>query len=372
MDHRFWTQVAIVSRLRAGWTIILPGLALILLFTGSAASPLPLVPQATQPRMQLTVAELPLALAPDPTVQEMIDQVQSSTLYNYVAGLSGEEAINIGGAPFTLVNRSTTSAANLEKATQYAFEHFQSLGLATSYHTWLFSGSERRNVIAEQAGSDPDCLYLLTAHLDDAASTPEARAPGADDNASGTAGVLVAADILSNYHFTCTLRYVLFSGEEQGLMGSYAYAKLVAERNDPIQGVLNLDMLGYNTPGSPPAIEMDVRPDPYGDPDQVLSTMMSEVIQAYELDLIPQVIATDENYSDQRSFWIYGFPAILVIEDLADETPYYHQPTDTVDTLNLPYYTEYVKAVVGALAHLGQVTSSPPVEFLLYLPQISR
>jgi Zn-dependent M28 family amino/carboxypeptidase len=340
--------------------IFLAWLAFILIFAVQAATP------------SIALSRAPETLTPDPTVQEMIDQVQSGALYDYVAGLSGEKSITIGGAPFTLVNRSTTSAANIEKAAQYAFEHFQSLGLATSYHTWPFSGGERRNVIAEQPGSDPDCLYLLTAHLDDASATPEARAPGADDNASGTAGVLVAADILSQYRFACTLRYVLFSGEEQGLLGSYYYAKMAAQQGDPIQGVLNLDMLGYNTPGSPAVIEMDIRVGQYGDPDRVLSTMMSDVIQAYALGLIPEVIATEQNYSDQRSFWINNFPAILAIEDLTDQTPYYHQPTDTVDTLNLLYFTEYVKAVVGALAHLGQVEPGPPVVWQIYLPQISR
>jgi Zn-dependent M28 family amino/carboxypeptidase len=353
-------------------TFFLSWLALIPLFTAQAALPSAPLPQAPYSLVQRQPGSQPLALDPDPTVQEMIDQVQSSALYYYVAGLSGEQSVSIGGAPFTLDTRSTTAAIYSEKATQYAFEHFQSLGLAVSYHTWLYYGSQRRNVVAEQAGADPDCLYLLTAHLDNTSPTPSSRAPGADDNASGVAGVFVAADILSHYQFTCTLRYVLFTGEEQGLYGSDAYAKAAAGRGDPILGVLNLDMIAYNTPGSPADIEMDIRSGANGDQDQVLSTMVSDVIQAYELDLTALLYASDDSGSDHYSFWMAGFPAILAIEDTEDLTPNYHTLSDTVDTLNLPYFTDYVKAIVGAMAHLGKVTSSPPPSFHMYLPLTKR
>jgi hypothetical protein len=331
-----------------GMSFFLPWIILLPLFTGQAPnSP---------------------ALAPDPTVQGMLDQVQSSILYDYVAGLSGEQSVTIGGDPFSLDTRSTMAADYIEKATQYAYEHFQSLDLAVSYQAWQYGGGQRRNVVAEQGGTDPDCQYLLTAHLDDTSSAPYTLAPGADDNASGVAGVFLAADILSQYQFTCTLRYVLFTGEEQGMYGSDAYARAAANRGDPILGVLNLDMIAYNTPGSPTAIEMNVRSGPNGDQDQVLSTMVSDVIQAYELDLIPQVLTAEENYSDHYSFWEAGFPAILAIEDLDDSTPSYHTIDDTVDTLDMPYFTEYVKAMVGAMAHLGKVTSEPPPSFHIYLP----
>jgi Zn-dependent M28 family amino/carboxypeptidase len=302
----------------------------------------------------------------------MINQVQSSTLYNYVAGLSGEQSVTIGGAPFTLVTRSTTAATYIEKATQYAYEHFQSLGLAVSYHTWQYSSSQRRNVVAEQSGLDPNCLYLLTAHLDDTSPTPNSQAPGADDNASGATGVLVAADILSRYQFTCTLRYVLFTGEEQGLLGSEAYARDAAASGDPILGVLNLDMIAYNTPGSPATIEMDIRSGQAGDQDRVLTNMVSGVIQAYQLNLTALVYASDDSGSDQYSFWMAGFPAVEVIEDWDDHTPYYHTTNDRVGTLNMPYFTAYVKAMVGAMAHLGKVTPSIPMPFHIYLPLVKQ
>ena len=147
-------------------------LALAVLIAGQAASPLASPTPASYSWMLLWPHRQPTALTPDPTVQSIIDQVQSNTLYNYVAGLTGEQAVTVGGVSFTFATRSTTAATYIEKATQYVYEHFQSLGLSTSYHTWQYSSGQRRNVVAEQPGSDPDCLYLLTAHLDDTSTMP--------------------------------------------------------------------------------------------------------------------------------------------------------------------------------------------------------
>ncbi len=300
------------------------------------------------------------ALTPDPNVQAMLDQVQRDTLYSYVAGLSGEKAVTIGGAPVTLATRSTAVATSIEKATQYVYEHFQALGLPVSYHTWSYYGSQRRNVVAEQAGADPSCVYLLTAHLDSTSPQALSLAPGADDNASGSAGVMAAADILSRYQFTCTLRYVLFTGEEQGLLGSAAYAAAAAARGDPIKGVLNLDMIAYNTSGSTPTAEMDVRSGTAGSQDRVMSNLLMNVVTAYSINLAPAVFASDDDGSDHYSFWQAGYPAVLIIEDWDDHTPYYHTTSDRVSTLNMDYYTQYVKAILGTAAHLAVRVSNPP------------
>ncbi len=313
-----------------------------------------------------------LALTPDPQVQGMLDQVQSSVLYGYVADLSGEQAAIIGGAPFTLSTRSTDAPAFINKATQYGYEQFGSMGLAVSYHSWDYDGSPRRNVVAEQTGTDPNCLYLLTAHLDDLSPSETTLAPGADDNASGTTGVLVIADILSQYRFSCSLRYVLFTGEEQDLLGSEAYAQDAKARGDPILGVINLDMIAYNSPGSAATIEMDIRSGTRGTKDRLMSNMVVDVIQAYQLSLTPLVYASDDDGSDQYSFWTAGYPAILAIEDWDDHSPDYHEITDTVDTLNMTYFTEYVKAITGTLAHLGKVMPSEPPRFRIYLPLMKK
>ena len=74
--------------------------------------------------------------------------------------------------------------------------------------------------------------------------------PGADDNASGSVATLLAADILSQYQWGCTLRFAFWTGEEQGLLGSYAYAQQAYQSGENILGYLNLDMIAWNTIGS--------------------------------------------------------------------------------------------------------------------------
>jgi Zn-dependent M28 family amino/carboxypeptidase len=326
------------------------------------------------PAVQAAPFSDPAAITPDPRVQAMLGQVSSSALYTRVAELSGKQPATIGGESFTLVTRSTVSASYSAKATQYAYERFQALGLTVSYHDWQYYSSVRRNVIAQQPGSDPTCIYMLVAHIDSTSSKPETQAPGADDNASGTAGVLMAAAILSQVDLVCSVRYALFTGEEQGLLGSEAYAAAASARGDPIKGVLNLDMIAYNTTGSAPTFEMYVRSGTNGAKDRLLSTLFSDVVSAYTLNLQPLIYVTNEEDSDHASFWAAGYPAILAIEDWYDHTPYYHSIYDQVDTLNMAYFTEFVKAATGAMAHLAGLSPLPPQpqNNRIYIPLVKQ
>jgi hypothetical protein len=300
-------------------------------------------------------ANWPDTIAPDPAIQAMIDQVSTSTVYSYAAGLSGEFPVMVGGLPYTIQTRNSRTVEPMQKATQYVYEHFAGLGLPTAYYTYTLPGSgPRRNVVAEQSGlSQPERIFLITAHLDSTAgnpSVPESNAPGADDNASGSTGVLVVADILSQYTFDCTLRYALFTGEEQGLLGSLAYAQEVYNNGDAIEAVLNLDMIGYNSDQFP-NIELHTRPS---NPDDLaIANLFADVVDTYNINLTPQFVPDGISASDHYSFWQRGYPGILAIEDFEDFTPYYHTVNDRVSTLNLTYFTEFAKAVVGTMAYMG-------------------
>jgi len=293
---------------------------------------------------------LPASITPDPIIAQMINQVSSTTVHDYDGGLSGEWAVTIGGELYDINTRHAGQAVPIEKATQFVYEHFQALGLpvAYDYYNYPYYGS-KRNVVAEQAGlSQPDRIFIIVAHLDDMPSG--AIAPGADDNASGSTGVLIAADILSQYDFGCTLRYLLVTGEEQGLYGSYYYAQDAYNNGDDIEGVLNLDMIAYDSDASP-IIELHTRPSNAG--DLAIANLFADVVSAYTLDLAPQIVQDGNQQSDHASFWDFGYSAILGIEDFQDFTPYYHTTNDKLNTLNIPYFTEFVKASVGAFAHMG-------------------
>lgn len=316
---------------------------------------MPLYPQPLRYRESptLQIRPVPAALQPDPLVQEMIDQVSSAALANYVGELSGEWAVNIEGMPFTLSTRNSFVEPAITKATRYAYERFVQMGLPADYHAYSLWGVAKRNVQARQTGvTQPEREFLLTAHLDSTSPSADTLAPGADDNASGTAGVLATARILEEYEFGCSLRYVLFTGEEQGMVGSAAYAQEVA--NTPglqVEGVLNLDMIAYNSPASDPTLELHVRTGNAG--DLQIAGFFQQVVSTYSLDLTPVIIQPGSNSSDHASFWNQSIPAVLAIEDWSDHTPSYHTTADRLSTLNMPYFTEFTRAAVGTLAHLG-------------------
>ena len=181
-------------------------------------------------------------------VSDMINSVNQSTVYDYMGKITGEWPVSIGGSDYTITTRHTASGIPVEMATQYVFEFMQALGLSVSYHDWTYGSYTNRNVIGEKIGSvTPDEIVLVTAHLDSLPSS--GLAPGADDNASGSVGVMMAAQILSQYAFQRTVRFVFFTGEEQGLLGSDRYASKVVTDGDNLVAVYNMDMIAWDNVG---------------------------------------------------------------------------------------------------------------------------
>jgi hypothetical protein len=253
------------------------------------------------------------------------------------------------GTPYTITTRNTYSGEPLEKATQYVGEHLTDLGLSVEYHEW--NASLPPNVIGELAADNgSDEIVIICGHLDDMPSS--GLAPGADDNASGSVGVLVAADILTRYRWTCDLRFALWTGEEQGLLGSAAYALRSDNLNEDILGVLNLDMIAWNTANSSRDIDLHARQSTVPG-SMVLAQLFADVVSAYNINLIPEINPSGTGASDHASFWNRGYTAILGIEDFGDFNPYYHTSGDRMDVLDMGYYTDFVKASVGTLAHMG-------------------
>jgi Zn-dependent M28 family amino/carboxypeptidase len=102
------------------------------------------------------------------------------------------------------------------------------------HHIW--DDATNPNVIGEIAGlTNPDDIYIIGGHLDDVSGTP-----GADDNASGSVATMIAAELLSQYQWSCTVRFAFWTGEEYGLLGSAAYAQRSYNLGENILGYLNL------------------------------------------------------------------------------------------------------------------------------------
>jgi hypothetical protein len=184
-------------------------------------------------------------------------------------------------------------------------------------------------------------------------------APGADDNASGSSGVLAAADVLSQHQWDVTLRFALWTGEEQGLLGSDVYAAEAAAAGEEIIGVLNMDMIGYDSDADP---ILDLHARSWLPNSVNMANLLADVVGEYELPLQPDVLVDDwlGNYSDNASFWDEFYPAILVIEDNDDFNPDYHKVSDVLANLNEAYFTAVVQAVVGTAAHIaGYIPDAP-------------
>ncbi|MDP8235759.1 MAG: M28 family peptidase [Candidatus Erginobacter occultus] len=183
--------------------------------------------------------------AEEPVIREILNLVDRDGLEEIMGDLTGENLVTIGGVERRILTRNSYQTEGIAWATGYAYERLEGLGLEVAYHEYEYNGNSWRNVVAEQPGSvNPEQIYIICAHIDNLPTGPVA--PGADDNASGSTAVLAAAGILSDYSFEYTVRYLLFTGEEQGLIGSYYYVQDVLAAGDFIAGALNFDMIAYD------------------------------------------------------------------------------------------------------------------------------
>jgi hypothetical protein len=308
-------------------------------------------------------ADLPSTVGYNPTIAAIISQITTQTLVYELEGLTGDRPITVAGSLYTVTTRNSYQTVPISMVTRYAYEQFAELGLVVTYHNYVWGTNHWRNVVAEKPGVvDPDEVYLITAHVDDMPS--ESPAPGADDNGSGSATVLMAARLLASRHVAYTVRFVLFTGEEQGLRGSAVYAADCKARGENIRGVVNLDMIGYNT-GSP-VFDAYARSGTYpGAADsRHLADIFSDTVGVYGLNLLPRRLNSNSyplvSGSDQWSFLSQGYPAILVIEDYAggDFTPYYHTTNDQIFTLDLDYCADLSRAAIATIARLALVLPS--------------
>jgi hypothetical protein len=290
-----------------------------------------------------------------PLIEEMIAQVDQDVIVNYVGELSGAKPFEFNEEMVSITSRYSFSD-QIHQAAEYLYHFYQEQGLDVAYQEFNLQGTTLSNVIADMPGSIfPEQIYILTAHYD---SLPGGEvSPGADDNASGVAGVMMAAQILSQYDFGCTLRFINFAAEEQDLAGSQHYAHQSFCSQEDVRAVINLDMIAWNTPGSSPDMDLHANINVPGTVQ--LAEFYQALIHLYGLNLKPEVIQHGTQRSDHASFWDYGIPSILAIQDFyplanSDFNPYYHTVQDTLHNLNdRHYFTNMLKAAVASLAHLG-------------------
>jgi len=296
-----------------------------------------------------------------PVIQNIINQTNIDSLTFFVEELSGEVQTVIGGSPYTILSRNKNQPGN-NKAADYIKQKLNSYGLVTYDQNFSSSG---RNVYGVQIGSlYPNKEYIICAHYDDMPSGT--TAPGADDNASGTAAVIEAARIFTQYDSKYTIIYALWDEEEQGLIGSAYYALQASNAGDSIMGVINMDMISYDS-NSDSKAEIHTRPIASS---VSLKDNMIQVNSLYNVGLTFSVINPGATWSDHASFWTRNFGAICLIELDGDFNAYYHTVNDKIQYFNMPYYLKMSKAAYGTVATLAQLTDIVPVEMLTFIASV--
>lgn len=218
--------------------------------------------------------------------------------------------------------------------------------------------------VLEGNGELPGC-YILCAHYDATASHSfpqealwfcDNPAPGADDNATGVATVLEAARILSGYEFPFDVRFVLFSGEERGLLGSEVYADSAAAAGDTIYGVLNVDMIGYKrAPDHRDTCHVVSNIGSWWLGEWVVETAQGDEYGEHFTGLDTELIYYPLLMSDHGKFWLAGYDAVLAIEhwDPRDRNLNYHTIEDTTGHLYPSQFAATTRLVSASLARLA-------------------
>jgi len=237
-------------------------------------------------------------------------------------------------------NNRGIGGAQHDLARTNIFNTLQSFGLTTTLDSFTYNSTTYYNVVGRRVGtSRPNDIYIVGAHYD------SVNNPGADDNASGVAGVMVAAHILTQYPLDATVVFIAFDREEQGLYGSFAY--VAAHSGDNILGMISLDMIAYNPAGGSHNTALLYG---YGQGNPLEDSLASALLTYGGI--------TSTEYgalasSDHWPFQAQGKPACLLIEGAVWGNPYYHQQTDSVDSPNYIDYAYATNMTRGAVAYLA-------------------
>jgi hypothetical protein len=304
-------------------------------------------PKEVEQRFKKTDSALTEGFGPaDPLVQKIVDNIDTADIQQFWQDLTSN--------PPTGTRYSTHQGCR--DAADYCYNLYTSLGLFSEYHNW--NPSYAPNVIATQEGAIyPDHVYIIEGHLDDLPSSPPA--PGADDNASGSVTSLEAAYAMSCWAYKSTVKYMVVTGEEQGLLGSKAYANRAQSEGENILGVINMDMNGWEGNGIPTPENLDIN---YNGPSQWLGELFDECSQKYNTGLVvDDFYCPSLSASDHYPFWQKGWHAICGITDNegycghGGNYPYYHQSDDTIANCGDPsLFYGAVKTSVATLAEMAE------------------
>ncbi len=280
----------------------------------------------------------------NPKITQAIEMVNEPLLRGFL-----DELVSIGPR--------MTGTYGCEKAAEYLYEQFDNIGLETRYHDWAtfnnrlpFRYYEGKNIEATINGTNNDCdeILIFNAHYDTVKNSP-----GANDDGSGVVAVLAAAYILNKFEFNRTIKFVTFSGEEVGLLGSRAYVKEIYENNEELLVEFNADMIGYAETSQGGE---NVTLVPTEDAQLIVEDIKS-VNYNYGINFNINTGGTikpggSRGGSDYYDFVLYGYEAVAFWESEWNQD-YFHNPEDSIEHINFSYFVNVTKLIVGSLAYLA-------------------
>lgn len=290
----------------------------------------------------------------------MLEQLTEEMFLSYV-----EELVAIAEK---YVEARFTGTEGCEEARNFIIQEFSYIGMNVRSYAWTEFGTffpynlmefSSYNVEARLKGtSNSDKFYVISAHYDTVYN-----APSADDNSAGVAAVLCAAKILSQYNFNHEIRFICWSGEEQGLLGSNAYAYEKYENNDNLIATINLDMIGFTSD----EIENDENKVMVYETcsDRLIGTTIDvsenpEYSSYLDLKVIPSEDDSGHK-SDQGSFCKYSHDAIFIHEYTWNDEK--DTSGDSIDNIDINYATKVARLSMGTIATWASspvISNSPP------------
>ncbi|MAE62019.1 MAG: peptidase M28 [Planctomycetaceae bacterium] len=252
---------------------------------------------------------------------------------------------------------------NLSRAADYIRDAFGATGAEVTEQTYEAGGDTFRNVIARLGGKNGPRI-IVGAHYD-----VFGELPGADDNASGTAGLLEVARVLASRDISVPVELVAYSTEEPPFfaspqMGSAVHAASLIEAKTPVKAMICLEMIGYFS-GEQSSWSSPLRLFYPGRGDFIMIAgrwrdrpLIADIKRSFrgasDLDARsycgPTSMGTD--LSDHRNYWANDISAVMITDTAFLRNSNYHRTTDRPDTLDYDRMANVVDGVVNAVIHL--------------------
>ncbi len=269
-----------------------------------------------------------------------------------------------------LAPRSYEHRHNLALCAEYIREHFQAAGAAVSAQEYGTDSAEYQNIIAS-FGPTEGSRVIVGAHYDTNGLTP-----GADDNASGVAGLLELAKLLGNEPVPPALRVdlVAYCTEEPPYfagpgMGSYHHARMLSTAGVDVKAMLCLEMIGYFTDerwsqSYPLRVLYGIYPSAgnfigvVGNARQrkLLVAVKHAMAGATDLPVYSACVPSwirGVDFSDHRSYWQFQYPAVMITDMAFYRNKAYHGADDTFDRLDYPRMAKVVLGIHQAVRALA-------------------